>query len=60
MLSVLGVFLIPAFLKFGFLAFGGFLVYNALSGLLGGGFEAEPELDARDVTIDVEAETVDD
>jgi len=61
--TIYGVLLIPAFLKFGFFAFGVLLVYNILSGLLGGieGINGgSVDIDPRDVTIDIEAETLDD
>jgi hypothetical protein len=88
--STFGILLIPAFLKFGFIAFAGYFVANLLFG--GGGGDSDPDVtagtgssensyytssgsnrtynntseggrnsfDARDVTIDVEADTIDD
>lgn len=57
--TVLGFMLVPFFLKFGAVALLGYFAYRALGG--GGGIRREgPDIDARDVTIDVEAETIDD
>lgn len=70
MLTAFGVLLIPAFLKFGFFAFAGFLVYSVLSGLLGfggsgggggfGGGDSMDDVEAKNMIVDVEAETIDD
>ena len=57
--TVFGFMLIPFFLKFGAVALLGYFAYRALGG--GGGLrQGAPDIDARDVTIDVEAETIDD
>ncbi|KAL4514910.1 hypothetical protein Ndes2526A_g03739 [Nannochloris sp. 'desiccata'] len=85
--STLGILLIPAFLKFGFIALAGYFVANLLfgggsgsgdkdgdgdvtsgsssyydggSGSKSSSYRGRNEFDARDVTIDVEAETIDD
>lgn len=69
--STLGILLIPAFLKFGLFAFAGLFVANLVFGGIsflggnggGGGFmdssPREPEIDARNAIIDVDAETID-
>jgi hypothetical protein len=60
--SALGVLLIPTLLKVAVFAAGGFFVYNILFG--GGqgsdGNGSADDIDARDITIDVEYETLDD
>jgi hypothetical protein len=86
--STLGILLIPAFLKFGFIALAGYFVATLLFGGAGTSgtrddddddddditsgsstyyrdstsksYRGRNEFDARDVTIDVEAETIDD
>jgi hypothetical protein len=85
--SVFGLLLIPAFIKFGFIALAGYFVLNLLFGggsssdedsdvTSGGGgsnsyynndysssstrYRNRDSFDARDVTIDVEAESIDD
>jgi len=85
--TTLGVVLIPAFLKFGFIALAGYFIANLLFGGGGGSgnrdnddvtsgsssyydksngngtsnsYRGRNHFDARDVTIDVEAESIDD
>ena len=57
--GVLGILLIPTFLKIGFFAFAAFVIANFVfgqGGLLG---PKEPELDPKDATIDVDWTTID-
>lgn len=58
--STLGILLIPTFLKWGLFMAAGYFVANFLFGTGGPLGPPEPEIDARDVTIDVDATTIDD
>lgn len=61
-LGALGILLIPAFLKIAVAGGIGFLVFNFFVGLFAnkGDTDSMQEVDPRDVTIDVEYESIDD